>query len=160
MKKLIRISLILLLSTGLHAQVQLYKTSLAPDGGSATQGTKEIVYTTGEIFIAEQSNGTQHLSEGFVGPDLETFLQLDGFDPLVGVVLYPVPVKTFLNVRFEYYGKYEVRLFDLTGKLLYENTFEGNAFRLNMKNYRIGYFLISITDRENKRHSAFKIQKQ
>ncbi len=160
MKKLIFNILIMLLPLGLTAQVQLYKTSLAPDGGSATQGTQEIVYTTGEVFVAEQSNGTQHLSEGFVGPDMEFFMELEGFEPLDGVIIYPNPVKNFLNIRIEINGKYNVRLYDLTGKLLYENTFEGNTFRLDMKNYRNGYYLVSITDQENKRYSGFKIRKQ
>jgi hypothetical protein len=162
MKKTIRniLSILLFLSViGLQAQTSFYKTSLAPDGGSAQNGNTYIIYTTGETFVQETGTSTIHLSEGFIGPDLAVMLGVEDFIPIEGVEIFPNPVKNVLKIRFQNSGQYEIRLFDLTGKLIFENNFEGSFLEIDMYQLRPSYYLLSITDRKNKRHSSFKIRK-
>ncbi len=143
-------------STG---QTELVKTSLAPDGGSASSGNLEVVYTTGEVFIAEAGAGNLHLSEGFVGPDLAQLLHTEGFAPVEGVDIFPNPVKDFLTIKIRDEGTYEIHMFDLTGKLILHQTLEGDSIEIDMRKLRPAFYLISITDRKNKKFSSFKIKK-
>ena len=149
----------IILSLTVSAQTVLYKTSLAPAGGSDETATRKIVYTTGEIFVAEANAPSRHLSEGFINPDLITLLNAENYAPLPGVKIYPNPVKDILHVRMENKGNYEIYIFDLTGKELYRRSIDGDRWDVDMRNYRSGFYLISIVDRENKRMTSIKIQK-
>jgi len=141
------------------AQTELIKASMAPSGGAAATGTKEMVYTVAEVFTAEAQTDTRHLSEGFINPDLIALMNAENFAPLPGVEIYPNPVKDILHIRLENKGNYEIYIFDLTGKKIYTRTFDGDRWDVDMRNYRSGFYLVSIVDRENKRMTGIKIQK-
>jgi len=157
--KYLNLIIVLLFSFMASAQTVLYKTSFAPGGGSAETATRKIVYTTGEIFVAEADAPGRHLSEGFVNPDLVALLDAENYAPLPGVEIYPNPVKDILHIRLETGGNYEIYIFDLTGKELYRHHLNGNRWDVDMRNYRNGFYLLSIVDRENKRMTSIKIQK-
>jgi len=148
-----------LFTWGAYAQTHLYKTSLAPSGGSANSGAVEMVYTVGEVFVSETNSGTKHLSEGFLNADMLTLMNAENFGPLPGVEIYPNPVKDILKIRLETHGTYEIYIFDLTGKQLFHSRFEGTAWQVDMRNYRQGFYVISVVDRSRKRMTSIKIQK-
>ncbi len=143
----------------LHSQTEIIKTSLAPMGGSVQNGTIDLAYTNGEIFVAEADQGQTHLSEGFIGADFFDLMDLQDYQTLEGVVVYPNPVKTLLTIQLPENGKYEIRLFDMTGKLLKKTETEFKMWSLQMKDLKPGFYLLNIIDREKKKYTNIKIQK-
>lgn len=49
----------------------IYKSSIDSGGGSSTNGNIQVLYTIGEVFVAEQSAGNIILSEGFISAQLD-----------------------------------------------------------------------------------------
>ncbi len=156
------IILVFLLGLSLHAQLEIRKSAISNGGGSAVNGNVYVVHTTGEAFIREADVPNTHLSEGFIGPDIaQIIMSVENFEQLTGYHIYPSPVKTDLNIRFDDSGNYRINLFDLTGKLIYENQAENtNRFRVDMRKYPAGIYLVYLIDRENKKAVSVKIQKQ
>ncbi len=144
---------------GMWAQPALMKTSLSSGGGTSTTGSTNVIYTLGENFVAEADAGTIHLSEGFIGPDIAAIMGLDEYQPLKGVKVYPNPVKDVLRIQLPAKSNYEIRLFDMTGKIVLNTTTEFKMWSLNMKNLRSGFYILNIIDRTNKRYTNIKIRK-
>ncbi len=155
--------LIGLLFAGLtHAQTEIMKSSISSGGGSAEVGNKKMVFALGEVAIREMDVGNIHLSEGFVGPDIaQIIMNVEDYELLTGFSVYPSPVKTTLNIRFDSPGNYEVSLFDLTGKLLLQTSHENTArMQTDMRKFTTGLYILIIKDPVNKKAVSLKIQKQ
>ncbi len=143
----------------LFAQVDMYKVSWAPGGYSAEAGTVKLVATTGEVFVREANVVPIHLSEGFIGPDLIAFLGVENYAPLNGVKIFPNPVSEVLTIRFPEQSRYEVYLYDLTGKMIFSAEVSDFMYRLNMKDYLNGLYLLVVIDREKETYFSTKIKK-
>jgi len=73
MKKLF--ILILFLLTGFtYGQMQIKKSSISTGGGSASAGTTTVISAIGEVAVQENTQGTVHISEGFIGADIAVVL--------------------------------------------------------------------------------------
>ncbi len=156
------IILVFLLSLSLHAQLEIQKSAISNGGGSAVNGNVYVVHTTGEAFIREADVSNTHLSEGFIGPDIaQVIMSVENYEQLTGYHIYPSPVQNDLNIRFDESGNYQINLFDLTGKLIYRNQ-EDNTdnFRVDMRPYPAGIYLVYMIDLENKKAISIKIQKK
>ena len=141
------------------AQTALYKTSWAPDGGSAQNGQTVIQYTMAETFVREATVSSSHISEGFIGPDMQNFLEMSHFPPVEGLHLFPNPVKDILYLRFEQSSFYQIKIYDLSGKKILETQLEGRNIQLDLRNLKSGYYLLVVTQPDENRFSAIKIQK-
>ncbi len=159
MKKYFFASFGLLLSIGLPAQVALYKTSLAPSGGSVSNGSVQMIYTAGENFVREADVSSTHLSEGFIGPDLAAIMGVENYAPLEGVHIYPNPVKDYLHIGFDSQAHYVVRLYDLSGKLIMEHQTDDRNLQLDLRALPAGLYMLGITAPGQKRFTAVKIRK-
>ncbi len=160
MKKISSCLLVIFWIAGLTGQPEMRKVSWAPEGKAVEQGTKKLVYSLGEVFVDEVDVMPEHLSEGFIGPDLLNFLGLTDYKPLEGVEIFPNPVSDFLTIRFPEQGRYEVYLYDLTGKAVFiDEANDERVFRLHMKNYLNGLYLLVIVDREKQAYFSTKIKK-
>lgn len=153
----------LLLFTGLgKAQTEIRKSSLSTGGGSAEVGNIKIVQAIGEVAIREAGVGNTHLSEGFVGPDMaQLIMGVEDYEPLTGFQIFPSPVKDYLHVQFDATGDYQIHLFDLTGKLIYENSHENTrTLQVDMRRFPAGIYLVLLVDKSNEKAVSVKIQKQ
>lgn len=61
---------VMLFSSILGAQ-SIFKSSIDSGGASSSNGDIQVVYTIGEVFVAEQSAGDINLSEGFISAELD-----------------------------------------------------------------------------------------
>ena len=154
--------LVLLFGISLHAQLEIRKSAISTGGGSATNGNVYLVHNTGETFVNEADMSNTHLSEGFIGPDItQIIMSVENFKQLTGYHIYPSPVQNDLNIRFDETGNYQINLFDLTGKLIYRNQ-EDNTdnFRVDMRPYPDGIYLVYLIDLKNKKAISIKIRKK
>jgi hypothetical protein len=158
MKKLFII--LFLFITGLSSGQTLRKSSLSTGGGSGESSGMYLVYAIGEIGVREASAGNLYLSEGFIGPDLYAIMGVEDYETLGGISLYPNPVKTDLHVKLPYTGDFEIRIYDLGGKEVFETVAENkNSFTVNVSSYSPGTYIIGIADRSNKKFAALKFVK-
>jgi len=159
MKKLVTLLTLLTISFS-FGQTTIKKSSLSSGGGVVTQGNITMLYTVGEIAVQEQTVGTVHLSEGFIGPDMAALLDIEDYTQLEGVRAYPNPVQNNLNISLSDYNNYEIYLFDLNGKeLLTVNIEDDIATQLNLSQLKTGMYIMTIIDRTHKKATTIKIQK-
>ena len=155
------LTLIVLLTIGLsYGQIAVKKSSISTGGGSSTVGTTTVISAIGEIAVQEQTQGTIHLSEGFIGPDLVA-LGIEEYTNLQGVSIYPNPVQNDLNIELLDYNNYELYLFDLNGKQLVNQKIEDNdRYVLDLSGQKTGAYLLIVIDRKHKKRSIQKVIKR
>ena len=123
MKKIITLLVLLTISFS-FGQTTIKKSSISSGGGIVTQGNTTVLYTIGEVTVQENTVGTVHLSEGFIGPDMAALLDIEDYTQLQGINAYPNPVQTDLNISLPEYNNYELYLYDLNGKQLISTNIE------------------------------------
>ena len=159
MKVLYTFILSLLITTG-FAQTELRKSSLSTGGGSASSGNLYMVYAIGEIGVQESTVGNTHLSEGFVGPDITALVGIEDYGVLENVSIYPNPVKDRLQIALPETNDYQVYLFDMTGKQIFERSItDDNQVVYHLGNLQAGVYILSIVDRIHKKAKTIKLQK-
>jgi len=161
MKKLpFTLLMVLLAWTGLRAQPQLRKTSLSPMGGTTLESASiRMIDAGGEVFNAETDAASLHLSEGFIGPDVAQMLGVGDYQVLTGVRVFPNPVRTDLHVQLPSGDGFEIYMHDGTGHEIFHTLSEAQRVTVPMLNFRVGIYLLTVIDRQNKRVVTYKIQK-
>jgi hypothetical protein len=159
MKKML-ITVIMLTAILSHGQA-LRKSSLSAGGGSGeSAGGMYLAYAVGEIGVREAVSGNLYLSEGFIGPDLYAIMDVEGYQILTGIKLFPNPVKKDLHLNFSYPADYEIRIYDLGGKEIYSTLAENaGRFTVDVSSFRAGTYVIGIADRKSKKFAALKFVK-
>ncbi len=151
---------ILLMTSFSFGQTTIIKNSMSPGGNIVSQGNVTILYAIGEIAVQETDAGTVHLSEGFIGPDMAELLDIENYNQLDGIKVYPNPVQDNLNINFSEYNNYEIHLIDLNGKeLLTFNIEDKIAPQLDLSLLKTGIYIMSIIDRTHKKALILKIKK-
>lgn len=159
MKKLLLFIAISSITLG-YSQTELRKSSLSTGGGSASVGTTQVIYTIGEVAVQENTQGTTHLSEGFIGPDVAQLVGIQDYGILQGVQVFPNPVKDKVQINLPENNTYEIRLFDLNGKELWTKQIEDvNQAQYNLSRLQTGMYLLIVIDRQHKLSRIIKLQK-
>jgi len=159
MKTILSILSILVFSLG-FGQTAIKKSSISTGGGSATSGNIQVVYTIGETAVQEATQGNIHISEGFIGSDILTSLGVAEYGVLQGVSIFPNPVQDNLQVQWATTGIYELYFYDITGKLIWQQTTSGKQQAdYHLTNWKTGVYLLVIIDRNHHQSTHIKIQK-
>ncbi len=160
MKLFVSLFIMMFISTG-FAQVEIKKSNLSTDGGSAAAGSVSVVYSVGEVFVAEQDASSIHLSEGFIGPDILNVNGIENYSGMQQVKVYPNPVQDDLYIDFQRQNKYEIKLYELNGKeILSENLDYTDKTLINMTDLARATYILLIIDRNQKRYQTVKINKR
>jgi hypothetical protein len=141
-----------------YAQVELRKQSVDSGGAVAQSGSIKMLFTVGEVAVAEATSGTYSVSEGFIGKDINLALGIVGFEELAGVNIYPNPVVDILHITLPDLHLYSIELFDMTGKCLLQIQSNGTLNNeINLQEYEQTAYLLLIKDTENKKVKIFKL---
>jgi len=160
MKKIVTILVVLSISFS-FGQTAIKKSSLSSGGGIATQGNMSMVYAVGEVAVQENTVGTTHLSEGFIGPDMLANLGVENYEMLSGVSVYPNPTSNFVNIHFENESDYQITLTDVSGKIIYSlNNSNQLQNKISLKNIQRGIYLLVVKDVKLKKYKVIKIIKK
>ena len=147
-------------SFGLSAQTQIRKSSLSSGGGSSHVGNTTVIYALGEVAVAESTQGTTHVSEGFVGPDIAALMGVENYTNLTSVQVYPNPATNELHIAFGRTGNYRVSLFDASGKQIYTQTVSGeDSLILPVSSLATGIYFVGIVDTDSNQFTSMQIQK-
>ncbi len=142
------------------AQVSLKKSSISTSGGTMTSGNQEVIFTVGETNIQEVDTGNMHLSEGFIGPDVVEALGITDYGTLSGISVYPNPVKDDFTINLPQNGTYEVYLYNLQGKQIFNRKVNGTRQNFDISRLTATGYMLIVIDRDNKLKKSFKIIKE
>ncbi len=160
MKKIVLLFVLILSVHSLSAQLAVKKWSISSQGGSASSsGGIGMVFTIGELAVREYTSGGVLLSESFVGPDIAA-LDVEDYQLLEDVLIYPNPVSHNLYVRLPETMQYEVKLMDMTGKEVIGKQGRGELVSLDISSLAQGTYLLLVIDRSEHRMHVFKVEKR
>jgi len=157
-KKIAVLTGILFITTA-WGQTEIRKSSLAPGGETATNGTVEVISTAGEIFVQELNPNGILLSEGFIGPDLSATLKVENYTGFAGVRVFPNPVPDKLEVYLNEDHTCRLYLYDGGGQEIYRWNMQGNHGTFDLHELQPGVYFLIVIDDENRQKTVIRIQK-
>ncbi|MCC7521872.1 MAG: T9SS type A sorting domain-containing protein [Flavobacteriaceae bacterium] len=144
-----------------NAQTELRKQSIDSGGALTQSGTVTMLFTVGEVVVAEGVSGTYSISEGFIGKDMNIALNLDEFDELIGVSIYPNPFVSELNITFPNSSQYDIELYDVNGKLIWSrNTSNQTETKLVLDTLSETNYFLLVKDVALQKVKVFQVIKQ
>lgn len=159
MKNFITIFIFIWVSVS-FGQTQLRKTCVSSGGGSFVNAGVYMIYAVGEISNREINFNSTLLSEGFIGPDFATLLDINDYEVMHNVNVFPNPVKDNLQVKLSSIDDYKIYLFSLNGKFIFENDIiNENQASYHLKDLRAGVYMLVIISNLQKKSVTIKLQK-
>jgi len=167
-KRIIIVSVLLVSTFSLSAQVRLLNAVVASAGSFSTNGSVSLSWTLGELAVKTLTSTTLMLNQGFQQP---WELIVDGGTPVQepelnwSVKAYPNPVREDLNVQFtlEKAERFSMEVLDITGKKIYQREAEtimpDQIVRLDFSSYKEGIYILRVVSEDQKVHKIYKIRK-
>ena len=160
MKKIITI-VIILVSISSFSQTAIKKSSIDSGGASVTNGNISMVYTIGEVAVQENTNGTTHISEGFISKDMMSSLGLNSYTQLSGIRMYPNPATDFVNLSFATAANYTVVIYDLLGKELVKyQVANQDTQRIALNKLPNAVYLVLVKSDASQQFTTYKLIKE
>lgn len=150
----------LIFCSAIFGQVGIKKSCIDSGGASSQAGTLKMVYTIGEVAIAEKTSGIVTISEGFINRKTLINTGIVDYSLLSGVDISPNPSTEKLYVKFSNASKFTISLYDLNGKLIYNLTTQDIQAEIEVGQFIAGVYSLIIVDEVNKKYKGFKIIKQ
>ncbi len=158
MKNILIIFTLLLTASG-YSQTAVKKSSIDSGGATATSGNIDVIYTIGEVAIQENTQGSTHVSEGFIGPDLRQSLGITDEVLFNDFNVFPNPSADVIHIYFANTSDYTMQVSDMNGKiLLVKNTKQVNN-TLDISRLARGMYLLLLKDTANHTYNVLKIEK-
>jgi len=159
MKKSLIIITLFIVQLG-FAQLTIKKSSIDSGGMLSHNGNTTILYTLGELSVAENTNANISISEGFINPQMLQSLQVADFGILTGISIYPNPTVDYVNLSFTETGIYDISIFDINGKQLVSKTIDADNCKLDFANYKQAVYVLLVKNKSSKLYKTFKIIKR
>lgn len=155
MKKLLYI--FILFAFGANAQ-SISNQVISSYGLSAANGSAQTDITIGEPVTATMSNGNNTLTNGVHQTKL-IVTAINENETTNNYEFYPNPVNEILNFSNTNSEIVNVKLFDVTGKLLWSKQNVVNNEQINFNDKPKGTYLVKVTDSKNNELKTVKIIK-
>jgi len=134
---------------------------ISSNGGTYKGSTVQLDWTIGEPVIATLTSGTNTLTQGFHQSNLTVTAVDQMAISSITLRVYPNPVSEQLVLET---GKGEkqrlsLKLFDITGKLIYQQAVEQPVETVNMQVYVSGHYLLRVFAEDGIPLQTFKVVK-
>ena len=144
----------------LSAQTSIKKSDISSTGNISTAGTVKVISTVGEIAVKENSQGTIHISEGFINPDLAQITNVKNYSKLNGMYIYPNPAIDYVNLSLPKTSNYQVSIFDINAKKIADyQIVQSNNYKIELQFLTEGEYLLVIKSEKLKQYKTFKLIK-
>lgn len=161
MKKSIIISVLLFCIMPFYAQVELRKQSVDSGGAVVQSGNISVVFTVGEVVVAEGNTSTYHISEGFIGPEILQVLGLEESTEMEGVNVFPNPVVNQLYISLPDHDSYIVQIYNMDGKLLIEKHSQSEMeYMIDLEQMQASTLLVMIKNQTTQKTKVLKLLKK
>lgn len=122
------------------------QSDIVPFGGDATDGSVTVSYTVGQVAVQVNSDGGTTIYEGVQQP---YEIQIIGIDNYPGITLnamvYPNPTVENVQLKIDNEQlKGEVRVSDMSGKLLFLKRIEGMITEIPMSDFATGTYFVNV----------------
>lgn len=143
--KAVTLSLLAIGLTTAHAQ-----QSANASGGKASGSGGTVSYSVGQVsYTAIASSGNGSVTQGVQQPfEISEVLSTEGSEYIsLNPTAYPNPAKDRLTLKLESYdgSNLSLQLFDLNGKLLYNEKIRGEETVISMQDYQFGLYYLKVS---------------
>jgi hypothetical protein len=158
--KTLKILIFTFLVSSVFSQITIKKQSIDSGGALVQNGNIKMLFTVGELAVAEKTSGTYLISEGFIDPNINFVLGLIQFEVLTGVNVFPNPVIDKLHIKFPDQYNYLIEIYDINGKIL-KSQFSNSSVEIivNISDLQMANYFLVIKDIEHKKLKLFKLLK-
>lgn len=161
MKTIISILALLIISLSISAQTAIKKSNISSGGAVVSNGTTKVIYTVGEFAVQENTQGTVHISEGFISPDMLIATEIKDYSQTdFNITLFPNPATEFVNIKFSDTCNYQIKLLNMQGKELLEMSGAENFKKIPLQNLSVGEYILLIKNTNDKQCKVFKLLKE
>lgn len=161
MKKiLIILALVIVTWTAKTQSLPSFVVGSSGDYFASSSGS--LSWTLGEIMNETYQQSSGFLTQGFHQPEKSS---ITGLDEIVekNLVVYPNPVREFLNLKTTESGDYIFELFDMQGQRIIEQNAKGvigdHIHQMDLQEFRVALYLLRITNTRTGKNSSHKIEK-
>lgn len=130
-------------------------------GGNAIGSNGSSSYSVGQVVFANQAGSNGNTNQGVQQPFEIFVLGTDDFLEIkLEMTLYPNPTSGNATLSIQNYAseKWSYRLFDLNGRIIYEQEISQSETQIALENLSASVYLIAVSD-QNKTLKTFKIIK-
>jgi len=161
MKQIIRLIILLLLSTGIN-RIQAQE-AITASGGNASGNNGSASYAAGQPTYIMLKGSTGSALQGVLQPYeiINTTGVINSPDTPFSLVTFPNPVSDYLILKINDFNNNEMsfQLYDLNGKLLKNKEIKKDLIRIEMKDLLPGIYYLSLR-KNNIKVKTFEIIKQ
>lgn len=119
------------------------KFSIDSGGSSTSAGGVQILYTIGEVAVAEYSASGVAISEGFINGVLSSTLGInDSVISLDNIKVFPNPTSDIINVLTEI-ELTKIEMYNVLGKRIFESAYFN---KINVENFESGIYFLKLSN--------------
>ena len=146
----------------LQAQTEIKRSAISPVGYTTTAGSVKLLCTAGELAVNENTQGTVHLSEGFINPELAVITGVAEYvNSGIDVTVFPNPATKYLNLKFSNPNDYEIVLCSIKGETINTYMIHNDTHKqIPLNKLANGEYLLIVKNKTEKTYKTFKLIKQ
>lgn len=140
-------------------EVTLERNLMSNGGSSSNIDNIQLDYSIGEFIIGDFNVEGLQVSQGFLQQfNLSTSIEKHTLD--VEISIFPNPAFQDININIKETGRFYIKLFSLEGKLVFEETTQGNTpLKIDMRSLARGLYNLEIVNFKGQ-SKALKLIKQ
>lgn len=131
-------------------------------GGNATGTNGNVSYSVGQIVYTTNSGATGSVAQGVQQPfEIQTLLGAENFNINLQLAVYPNPTTNWLQLEVKNtdFTNLSYQLFDLNGRMIYNQKITAETSTISMEQLPAAFFLLKVVN-NNKEVKTFKIIKK
>ena len=153
----------LLVTTLLLGLTQVKAQEAVVTSGGNTSGTNgNVSYSVGQIVYTTNTGATGSVAQGVQQPfEIQTMLGAENFNINLQLAVYPNPTTNWLQLEVKNtdFTNLSYQLFDLNGKMIYNQKVTAETSSIQMERLPAAIFLLKVVS-NNKEVKTFKIIKK
>jgi len=99
-------------------------------------------------IIAENPSGCETISS--TGITIQEVVSVNDLSKMVTINLNPNPAADFIQIELSKQDEYLIQLYDLAGRRVYSQSFQGESYRITLTDLSAGNYILKISNKEAK----------
>lgn len=136
--------------------------AVVTSGGNTTGTNGNVSYSVGQIVYTTNSGATGSVAQGVQQPfEIQTLLGAENFNINLQLAVYPNPTTNWLQLEVKNtdFTNLSYQLFDLNGRMIYNQKITAETSTISMEQLPAAIFLLKVVN-NNKEVKTFKIIKK
>ncbi|MCK6608048.1 MAG: T9SS type A sorting domain-containing protein [Flavobacterium sp.] len=136
--------------------------AVVTSGGNTTGTNGNVSYSVGQIVYTTNSGATGSVAQGVQQPfEIQTLLGAENFNINLQLAVYPNPTTNWLQLEVKNtdFINLSYQLFDLNGRMIYNQKITAETSTISMEQLPAAFFLLKVVN-NNKEVKTFKIIKK